>query len=342
MSDDSMPESTTENQTLEGLLHAGDLDALLRLLDDACDNCDWVVVERIAKLARNTNDRGFQLWPAADHAEHRLALGAPAEYAARAVARDSTRFGIAPLAEVAASNHTWVELEPFLPEGLIRATVAQERVARGEDLSEVALEDDPLDMPLRLSGWEPTYDGAAIGAFAVEDPIPTIGPLLKCSLPPAGVALPHPGIEALRDLTRTWTVESEGFSAAVYVRGSAASAIATLGQTDLRMRELQLTEALGQMAWAAASGGVHGRRRGAARGRFEAWWCAACLAEILNDPKGIDIQWPPEPERFKEAVSKLVWWLWDDGNASLGWHLQIAIENPDTGFAWALEATDRG
>ena len=40
------------------------------------------------------------------------------------------------------------------------------------------------------------------------------------------------------------------------------------------------------MAWTAASGGAHGRRRGMAAGRFSAWWTAAALTGLLDDLAG--------------------------------------------------------
>ena len=85
---------------LDRLLADGDLDGLLRLVDEACDDGDWDALEGVATRSRAAVERGHQLWPAADHAEHRLALQAPAELAAAAVLRDTTTFGVAPLAEV--------------------------------------------------------------------------------------------------------------------------------------------------------------------------------------------------------------------------------------------------
>ena len=92
-------------------------------------------------------------------------------------------------------------------------------------------------------------------------------------------------------------------------------------------------EALALMAWAGASGGAYGRRRGMARGRFEAWWCAAALA-------GLDSDWPPAVDELGEAIHELGWWRFDDGTAPSGWHLQIAVEDPLDGLAWALSAGD--
>jgi hypothetical protein len=333
------------NEPVDELLAKGDLDGLLRLIDEACDAGDWSVVEQIAERSRPAAQRGHQLWPAADHAEHRLALQGPAGHSARAVGRDATRFGIAPLAEVAASVHTWPELADHLPAGPLRATVAHERVARGEDLLGLALDADPLGLPLRLAAWEPACDGPTIGPYAIEDPVPPTGRLEAVDLPEAGTPMADPGTEALRDLVRTWTTESDGKSRAVCVRGTAPEAVAALAPAGLRMLRIEPGEALGRMAWAAASGGAHGRRRGAARGRFEMWWCAATLAGLLDDafdgPGGDEAPWPPDAEELGDAVGELRWWLWDDGHVPQGWHLQLAVEDPADGLAWALEATDQ-
>ena len=96
---------------------------------------------------------------------------------------------------------------------------------------------------------------------------------------------------------------------------------------------MPVDEALGLLAWAGASGGAHGRRRGMARGRFEAWWCAAALT-------GLDEAWPPDGEDLGGAVAELSWWRWDDGTPPTGWHLLIAVEDPADGLAWALDARD--
>ena len=87
------------------------------------------------------------------------------------------------------------------------------------------------------------------------------------------------------------------------------------------------------LAWAGASGGAHGRRRGMARGRFEAWWCAAALT-------GLDTGWPPPVDELGGAIGELDWWRFDDGTPPSGWHLQIAVEDPLDGLAWALSAGD--
>ena len=332
---------------LDRLLDQGDLDGLLRLVDDLCGEGDWTLLEALATRGRLAVERGHQLWPAADHAEHRLALEAPGPFAAGAVVRDATRFGPAPLAEVAASSHPWKDLAPDLPTGPLRATVAHERVSRGEDLTgeDNLGRSDPLGLPLRLSPWEPTYLIPEIGPYGLEDPVPQAGTLEQVDIPRpveavGGVATAGTG--ALRDLGGTWAEESNGHSMSVAVHGGADTAIATLladpARRRVRWRRLEAGEVISLMAWAGASGGAHGRRRGAARGRFEAWWCVANLAGLLEDP---DDPWPPDPGLVGDAASEMNWWRWDVDGARTGWHLNLAVEDPGDGLAWALAAGDR-
>ena len=322
---------------LDRLLIEGDLDALLRLVDDACDDADWDTLEQIATRSRLAVERGYQLWPAADHAEHRLALQAPGSFAAAAVVRDAPTFGVAPLAEVAASSHTWADLDPHLPVdvGTIRAVVAHERVARGEDLRGLELEDDPFGLPLRLASWEPAADGPTIGPYGVDDPVPSPGKMEAVAAmepaPPAG-SDGEAGRAALHDLTAVWVEQSNGRRRTSAVRGDADQAVASLVGAPGRRRELAPPEAIGLLAWAGASGGAHGRRRGMARGRLEAWWCASALA-------GID-EWPPDADELGVAVGEMGFWRWDDGTTPTGWHLLLAIADPGDGLAWVLEARD--
>ena len=324
---------------LDKALADGDLDGLLRLIDDSCADKDWEVLEQVALRSRPAHERGHQLWAAADHAEHRLALEAPAAQAAAAVLRDAVTFGIAALAEVAAATHTWDELDTHLGAvavGPLRSVVAHERVARGEDLTGVELFEDPIGLPLLLTPWEPTFAEPTIGAYAIDDPVPAAGRLDETgpvAHADAGGPDTAPGRNALLELTCTWAEESNGHRSAVGVRGDAAQAIAALTGTTGRRRSLPASEALTVLAWAGASGGAHGRRRGMARGRFEAWWCAAALT-------GLDTGWPPPVDELGGAIGELDWWRFDDGTPPSGWHLQIAVEDPLDGLAWALSAGD--
>ena len=100
-----------------------------------------------------------------------------------------------------------------------------------------------------------------------------------------------------------------------------------------RLAPLAPAEALAWLAWAGASGGAHGRRRGAAIGRFGAWWTVAALGGALDE-------WPLPPDEVGELAGELRWWWWDAGEPPLGWELQLAVEDPAEGYAWAISAHD--
>ena len=320
---------------LDHLLDIGDLDGLLRLIDECCADKSWPLLESVAIRSRQASERGHQLWPAGDHAEHRLALESPGEFAARAVERDAQVFGLAPLTEVAASSHTWEEISSCLSSNLFRALIAHERVFRGEDLSDLRLEEDPLDLPLVLTEWERSITSTQIEKYAVVDTAPSFGELSPLALPSPSEIKHDSGTEALRNLVQTWTGQSNGSSTAVRVDGNAATAIASLGVREVRAKQVTLPEIWKHLTWAASSGGAFGRRPGSARGRFEVWWCATALAGL--DQENI---WPPATEDLNQALNEMNWWIWDDDLLSKGWKLKVAIEDPLEGLSWALAAQD--
>ena len=85
------------------------------------------------------------------------------------------------------------------------------------------------------------------------------------------------------------------------------------------------------MAWTAASGGAHARRRGMAAGRFDAWWTAATVAGLGDD-------WTPD--ELGRAVGELHWFVWDAGEPDTGWWFRLAVDDPGHGLAWAVTAAD--
>ena len=87
------------------------------------------------------------------------------------------------------------------------------------------------------------------------------------------------------------------------------------------------------MAWTGASGGAHGRRRGAPVGRALALWALAALA-------GLDEDWPVELDELGEAGGELRWFLWDPGDQVGGWHFHLAVVDPIEELAWAVSAVD--
>ena len=120
-----------DDEVLDGLIHRADLDGLVRLVDDCCASRDWARLRRLRDRARHAVGTGSQLWPAATLAEYRLALLAPAPWAAGVLDEGSGRFTIGPLTEVVAQHHTWRELAPLLDPGPRAALVAHERALAG-------------------------------------------------------------------------------------------------------------------------------------------------------------------------------------------------------------------
>ncbi|HMC51379.1 MAG TPA: hypothetical protein VKI64_01380 [Acidimicrobiales bacterium] len=325
---------------LDRLIALGDLDELTRHVDRLCDAGDWDGLVATRDRARAALDRGKQLWPVASLAEYRLALEAPAAWAGPVVVPGAGRFALGPLPEVAASRHPWCELAPHVPSGPLAAVTAHERVVRGEDLREDPRVDPSiLELPLALERWEPTYPVATYHPDRVELPFPRApevgGP------PPAesnGDAEVQPvedpeGCRALSELVGVRTTESDGRAEAVAVSGHAADAVRALGISRARRRRIDGAHAMAVMAWCAASGGAHGRRRGMAAGRFAAWWASAALAGMLD-------AWPLTGADLGQAVAAHRWWLWDAGEPETGWVLRMAVEDTANRRAWALSAID--
>jgi hypothetical protein len=138
---------------------------------------------------------------------------------------------------------------------------------------------------------------------------------------------------ALTELAGAWTKESNGRAEAVSVRGRAADAVRALGAPAARLVEVPASDALALMGWTAASGGAHGRRRGAAAGRFAVWWTLTGLAGLADE-------WPIEPDELGEVAADLRFYGWDAGEPETGWVLRLAIEDPAESLAWAVGAVD--
>src|SRR3954447_8282279 len=193
-------------------VETGDLDELLRIIDALCDRHDWDGLVEVRDRSRRALERGRQLWPAASHAEYRLALDAPAEYAAAVLVEDAGRFAIGPLPEVAASTHTWAELAPHVTPGPVAALAAHERVVRGEviDAATVA-HHEVLAVPLHLARFEPEYVVATYRDDKAEVPAPDVGRGRPLALPSAVQTVDAGDVEfMLREVVRGWTTGSEG------------------------------------------------------------------------------------------------------------------------------------
>ena len=156
--------------TTAELVDLGDLDALLIRIDHLCADHDWAGVLDLRDRSRRAfEERGRQLWPAASHAEYRLALEAPGREAAAMLVPGAGRFALGPLPEVAASTHEWAELQPYLSGSPEAGMAAHERVVRGEDLTgDRGIDPNVLELPLRLQPWEPDYPLATYRAHKME------------------------------------------------------------------------------------------------------------------------------------------------------------------------------
>ncbi|HEY2814923.1 MAG TPA: DUF6183 family protein [Acidimicrobiales bacterium] len=308
-----------------------ELDELLREVDRLCAARNWSELVALRSRARASHERGRQHWPAAEYAEYRLALDAPGSFAAQVIVEEAGRFGLGPLTEVAASTHTWADLAPHLSPGPLSAIAAHERVIRGDDLTN----DDRVDrsvlaVPLVLEEWETSYAPATYRVDKADFPMPDLPPLAPIDLPRA----PHEHTtdvdeaRALRGLAATWLAESNGQAFAVAVRGFALQAIAALDITTARTAPLTPGQAFAAMAWAGASGGANGRRRGMAWGRYLAWECASILLQIEIEDVGVH-------------VDELDWFAWDAFDAQTGWALRLAVADPMNDCAWAVVATDQ-
>lgn len=321
--------------SLDDLIHRADLDGLVRLTDAACRSHDWSQLMAVRTGCRGALHTGRQLWPAATLAEYRLALWAPAEWAAQVLGEDGGRRTIGPLTEVVAQHHTMAELAPLLERGPRLAVIAHERALRGEAI-EVDDLHDVFDMPFTVQPWEPAYRLATYSDEGVEAaaPDPPAGPWRRVGSSDAfDLVVDESVTAAFRQLVEPWTASSNGRAEVICVEGDAGSAIAALGAATARSAPIDASVALQWLAWAGASGGAHGRRRGAAVGRFGAWWLLAALGDLTGD-------WPADPEVLGDVAESLRWSWWTAGEPDAGWKLQLAVDDPDEGYAWVFNAHD--
>jgi hypothetical protein len=293
--DETPPPPADFAEALDRAIGLVDLDELLRLVDGRCAARDWDGLARLRERCDAANDAGRQLWPAAAHAEYRLALEAPASHAGAVLTDGAGRFSPGPLPEVAAQHHEWRDLAAHVPPGAPGVLAAHERVVRGEDCR------DPepvgpavLDLPLVLAPWEPEYALAEYRSHDADFPSPAWPALAEVDLPRAATRLdPDDTVDA----------------------------------------PLDGRDAVAWMAWAAASGGAHGRRSGAAAGRFGAWWVLGALGGTLDE-------WPPDPDDLGTVLRALSWLAWEADEPDIGWRLHLAVEDPARGRAWAITAVD--
>ncbi len=316
--------TVSDTRTINAI-EASDTDELIRIVDGHCKARDWDALVALRGRCKEAVTRGKQLWGVDEHVRYRLALEAPGKWAGAVVSEGRTRFTPGPLPEVAASSKSWAEMSSYLEPGPERMTFAAERIVRGD------IPDEPGSLP-GLQEWEPEYPLATYKADKVETPRPKLPPGVITKLPEDVILVDDPESEAaLTDLIEPWIDQSNGRCQTVSVEGGALHAIAALGLSSAGIAPLDTGTALAHMAWAAASGGAHGQRRGTAAGRYLAWWVVASIS---------DLDWPAEPEDIARAASRIRWYWFDDASPAGGWELRLALEDPEMNLGWAISAND--
>ncbi len=318
------------------LMQQGDLDEVVREVDRLAERGDWEGLVALRRACAAAWDLGHQLWPASAWAAYRLVLEADPAVASP-VAVEDVAFTPGPLTEVLASRAHWGDVGPHLPDGPGRAWVAQERVVRGEAVTE-AFPAELVEVHLTPADWEPTWPVARYRVEGADADGPPVVALGRVEMGPGGRAddAAGPGVEALDRVTRRWCRLSDARSAVAGVRGDAPEAVAALpgrAGTGVAWAEVPAADGLAHLAWAASTGGRRGRRAGAAVGRVEALWTLAALADLADD-------WPVHPDDLGRAAAQLRWYRWEPHDAEPGWSLRLAVADPDFDLAWAIETVD--
>lgn len=321
------------NDELDRLIQRADLDELVRHVDRTCASRDWEHLVEVRNRSRAAVNTGRQLWPIATLANHRLALWAPAHLAVLALDDTARTFMPGPVSEILAVHHRWDELSDHLAPGHDRSLVAHERALRGDDIDpgEVSV----LDIPFECRSWEPAYLVASYTDDGLEEPTPVIrrpsDPVEPADVDP--IADPDTTI-AFRRLVEPWTSQSNGRASLAVVEGTADDALGALGLEGTSTAPMTHREALTWLAWTGASGGAHGKRRGAATGRAEAWWFLATFTGLAD-------QWPCDADELGEVIGTLEYSVFTHDRAPTGgWGLHLVIEDLDEGLSVALLATD--
>ncbi|MPZ52450.1 MAG: hypothetical protein GEU79_06920 [Acidimicrobiia bacterium] len=304
-----------------------DTDELLRIIDGFCQAREWDELLNLRHRCAEALTRGRQLWGVDEHIRYRLALEAPGSWAGPVIDEGPTQFTLGSLAETASSTKTWAELEPHIHLETARRTVAAERAVRGEMMPEGT----DLELPRHLQHWEPSYPAPVFRSDRVDAPTPDLAEPKPIETAAAEIVDDPGGTAALESLVHPWITESNGVVSAVCVDGDGPSAVAALGAPQIEVAPLDGPTALAWMAWAASTGGAHGRRPGLAAGRAAAWFVVSELS---------DLDWPADPDQVGAGLERLRWWRWSAGGSETGWTIQIAADDPESGLAWALGAQD--
>jgi hypothetical protein len=316
------------------LINRADLDGLVRLIDDYCETRSWNDLLGLRDACKAAVANGRQVWPASTLAEYRLALLAPAEIAVQVVDEEAGRFTMGPLTEVIAQNHQWSELSEFLGPSPTSTYIAYECAIRGQKVDSELF--PALESPCTLLPIETNYALAEYHDNEAKFPtpaIPEMGNAIAIHESSATVIQDSDASTAFHQLADAWTTQSNGELRMSCVEGSVLDALGALNVPEARLSLLASGEALAWLAWAGASGGAHGRRRGNALGRDAAWWTIAALTEKT-------FHWPIGNEELEAATNSLQWFWWDANESTTGWQLQLCIHHADRNRSWAISVHD--
>jgi len=324
------------SQHLDTLVDRADLDEIIREIDALCANREWILLASLRNKCAAAVKTGRQVWPAATLANYRLALHADAREAAESLQQTTNTFSIGPLTEVIAQSHTWAELNEHITDAPQRGFVAYERAIRGEDIDNDPALRSILEIPIMPAPWEPSYEIPLYTDNGVEAPTPLLNVVAfrEINCVTGAKNENDPDIEqAVRSIVDAWTSQSNGRVSFAAVSGGIDSALGALGVREAKVSPLEPAQVLSLVAWAGASGGAHGRRRGMAQGRFSAWWLATAMADALDE-------WPLPHETLRAEMEELQWFTWLTNEPQLGWQLQLAVEDPFNDMSWAFSARD--
>ena len=139
---------------------------------------------------------------------------------------------------------------------------------------------------------------------------------------------------AVRELFSSWTTESNGKVRITVADGSIHEALFAHRIPDAPIAPISTELAFSWLAWAGASGGAHGTRRGMATGRFGVWWLCATIADIADE-------WPLDSPEAQDAIRNLQWsrFIHDDIDTN-GWVVHLAVHDPSTGLSVVIDAGD--
>lgn len=316
------------------LINSADLDGLVRLIDYYCETRSWHDLLGLRDACKAAVANGRQVWPASTLAEYRLALLAPAEIAVQVVDEEAGRFTMGPLTEVIAQNHQWSELSEFLDPSPTSTYIAYECAIRGQKVDSELF--PALESPCTLLQIEANYALAEYHDNEAKFPtpaVPDMGNAIAVPASSASVVHDSEASSAFHQLVNAWTTQSNGELRIACVEGSVLDALATLNIHEARLSLLTSGEALAWLAWAGASGGAHGRRRGNALGRDAAWWTIAALT-------GQTSSWPLSNDGFKSAASSLQWFWWDVNVPTTGWNVHLCVHHAERNRSWVFMLTD--